>query len=112
VTVANDPLYFSFFSAQATLIGSTTFGTEDLGFPLAFLPGKSIGIATYPAPMTVTGATTANFGFCANLPDDSNGSRARLLRAVAAFLDIATDGETLVSAPLGPSSMPSLKCPF
>ena len=112
VTVANDPLYFPFFSPQATLIGSTTFGTEDLGFPLAFLPGKSIGIATYPSPMTVTGATTANFGFCANLPDDSNGSHARLLPAVAAFLDITTDGETLVSAPLGPSSMPSLQCPF
>jgi hypothetical protein len=108
VTVANDPVHFSFFSPQANLIGTPTFGTEDLGSPLAFLPGKSIGVATYPAPMTVTGATTANFGFCASLPGNGNG----LHPAVAAFLDIATDGETLISAPLGESSNPGLQCPF
>jgi hypothetical protein len=114
VTVANDPVHFNaFFNApQANLIGTTTFGTEDLGSPLAFLPGKSIGVATYPAPMTVPNAALANFGFCANLPDNSNGPGARLRPAVAAFLDVATDGETLVSAPLGTSTDPALQCPF
>ena len=75
-------------------------------------PGKVIGVATYPAPTTSApippGPTTSNFGFCANLPDN-----AGILRpAVAAFLDIATDGEVLASAPFGTSTNPSLQCPF
>ena len=110
VTVANDPVHFNanFNSPQVNLIGTATFGVEDLGALLAFLPGKVIGVATYPGPMTVSGATTAYYGFCASLPDNF----ARLNPSVAAFLDIATDGEALVSTPLGESSMPALTCPF
>jgi len=123
VTVANDPVHFNanYNSPQVNLIGSATFGTEDLGSALAFLPGKVIGVATYPAPVCAGGAACptaqppapppnfqSNFGFCASLPDNIGA----LHPAVAAFLDIATDGEALVSAPLGQSTSPSLQCPF
>ncbi len=123
VTVANDPIHFNAFfnSPQVNLIGSATFGVEDLGSSLAFLPGKVIGVATYPAPVCAGGAACptatppapppnflSNFGYCANLPDNIGA----LHPAVAAFLDIATDGETLVSAPLGTSTSPTLQCPF
>jgi hypothetical protein len=116
VTAANDPVYFSFSSPQDLIIGSPTFSPEDVGFTPTKVgilpPNASIGIAPYPAPMTVPNATTANYGFCANLPDNSNGPGAHLHPAVAAFLAVATDGETLVSTPLGESSMPTLQCPF
>jgi hypothetical protein len=118
VTVANDPVHFNAFfnSPQANLSVPPTFGSEDLGSPLAFLPGKVIGVATYPAPLCPGGTPCpkpqsnfqSNFGFCASLPDNIGIIRP----AVAAFLDIATDGEVLASAPLGESSSPSLQCPF
>jgi hypothetical protein len=110
VTVANDPLHFNAFfnSPQGNLSIPATFGNEGLGSPLAFLPGKVVGVATYPAPVTVTGATAANFGFCASLPDNLGVLHA----AVAAFIDIATDGEALTSAPIGASTNPTLQCPF
>jgi hypothetical protein len=120
VTNANDPVYFSFTSPQANIIGSVTFSVDDVGFTptkAGILPsGASIGIAPYPAPTTTVpippGPATSTFGFCANLPDNSNGPHARLHPAVATFLGIATDGETLASTPLGASSMPTLQCPF
>jgi hypothetical protein len=112
VTVANDPVHFNanFNSPQVNLIGKTTFRVEGLGSPVAFLQGKFIGVATYPAPMTVPNSATANFGFCASLPDNGNGTG--LHPAAAAFLAIATDGEVLASAPLGTSMSPTLQCPF
>jgi hypothetical protein len=116
VTFAYDPVYFSTASNQEFVVQHVSFVNEDTGFALG--GGNSIGVATYPAPMTVlTGnppapAPTANFGFCANLPDNSNGPNAHHFPAVAAFLQIASDGETLASAPLGPSTAPTLKCPF
>jgi len=120
ITNANDPVYFSFSSPQAGIIGSVTFGFDDIGFTptkTGILPaGTSIGIAPYPAPLSPVpippGPTTSTFGFCANLPDNSNGPGARLHPAVATFLGIATDGEVLASTPLGVSSMPTLQCPF
>lgn len=110
VTVANDPVHFNanFNSPQGNLSIAATFANEDLGFPPKFLSGKVVGVATYPAPISVKGASAANFGFCASLPDNDN----RLRPAVAAFLDIATDGEVLASAPLGASTSPTLQCPF
>ena len=88
-----------------------------LHLPLgAGLFGASIGLAPYPAPTSPVpippGPTTSTFGFCASLPDNSNGSNAKLHPAVATFLGIATDGEVLGSTPLGASSMPTLQCPF
>jgi hypothetical protein len=120
VTSVNDPVYFSFTSPQSNIIGSPTFGPDDTGFTPAkagILPANaSIGIAPYPAPTTTVmippGPTTSTFGFCADLPDNSNGPHARLHPAVATFLAVATDGATLVSSPTGGSSMPSLQCPF
>jgi hypothetical protein len=128
VTVANDPTYFNivagnfpfFFSPQVSIIGTVTFAAENVGFTPTkggILPsGASIGIAPYPAPTTTVpippGPATSTFGFCANLPDNSNGPAARLHPAVATFVGIATDGETLASTPLGASSMPTLQCPF
>jgi len=120
VTNANDPVYFSFSSPQVGIIGTPTFSVDDIGFTATktgILPaGASIGIAPYPAPTTTApippGPTTSTFGFCASLPDNSNGPRARLHPAVATFLGIATDGEVLGSTPLGVSSMPTLQCPF
>jgi hypothetical protein len=120
VTSANDPVYFSFTSPQSNIIGSPTFGPDDTGFTptkKGILPvGASIGIAPYPAPTTTAeippGPATSTFGFCADLPDNSNGAHARLHPAVATFLAIATDGTTLVSSPTGGSSMPTLNCSF
>ena len=120
VTAANDPVHLSFSSPQTTLNVPPTFGVEDLGFAPAFLGGKVVGVATYPAPVCAGGAPcptgspppnfVSDFGFCASLPDNGNGHRPR--PAVAAFLDIATDGEVLASAPLGASTSPTLQCPF
>jgi hypothetical protein len=120
VTSAKDPVYFSFTSPQVDIIGTRTFSTDDTGFTptkTGILPaGSSIGIAPYPAPTTTAkippGPPTSTFGFCTDLPDNSNGPDARLHPAVAAFLAIATDGTTLVSSPTGGSSMPTLQCPF
>jgi hypothetical protein len=122
VTAANDPIYFSFASPQVSIIGTPTFSVDDVGFTPTkggILPaGASIGIAPYPAPATAFAPPpppppqSSTFGFCADLPDNSNGPHANLRPAVAAFLGIATDGETLVSTPLGTSTNPTLQCPF
>jgi hypothetical protein len=115
VAMANDPVHFSSSSPQALILGSTTFGDEDLGSPLGST-GKVIGVATYPAPVCQPGPLCpdptstfqSNFGFCASLPDNLGILRP----AVATFLGIATDGEVLASAPLGTSTSPTLQCPF
>jgi hypothetical protein len=119
VTFANDPVHFSFSSPQSSIIGAPSFFSEDLGFPPAFLGGSVVGVATYPAPVCPGGGACpaptstfqSNFGFCASLPAN-NGNGTGLDPAVAAFLDIATDGEVLASAPLGTSTSPTLQCPF
>jgi hypothetical protein len=118
VTLANDPVHFNanFNSPQVNLIGKATFGNEDLGAPLPGSMGKVVGVATYPAPVChpgpdcpdPTSTFQSNFGFCASLPDNFGV----LHPAVAAFLNIATDGEVLVSAPLATSTNPTLQCPF
>jgi hypothetical protein len=86
----------------------TAFGTagDDLGAtpPSGILPAGafSIGLAPGAAPFSPpTGSAT--FALCASLPDNSNGPAALLRPAVGAFYAIATDGETLLSAPLAPS---------
>lgn len=124
VTALNDPVYFSFSSPQVGIIGNVTFAADDTGFTptmAGILPaGASIGIAPYAAPATgfvipsplPPPPQLSTFGFCADLPDDSPGPHARLFSAVAAFLQIATDGETLIASPLGTSTNPTLQCPF
>jgi len=111
VTLANDPAYISSDINQVT--GKVTFAGEELGFAPPFLRGKSIGIAPVAAPLGLPPAAGVipSFGFCANLPDNRNGSRSSLRPAVAAFLLIGVDGEVLVSSPL-PMSPPEAQCPF
>jgi hypothetical protein len=113
VTAATDPLYFYFAE-----IGST--GPINFGIPSAFFsdvdgscPGSStlgcIGIAPTAAPLGPATAGSATFALCASLPDNSNGPGAHILPAVGAYYAIVTNGETLLSAPLGASS--SSVCP-
>jgi hypothetical protein len=116
VTLAFDPVHFNApsnpaGSTQSFVTSTVTFINEDFGSPLG--GGNSIGIAPYAAPgsyASLPPAPITFFGLCASLPDDSNGAHAPLVPAVAAFLSIATDGETLAGAPLGATS--SLQCPF
>ena len=108
-----EPVYFSFTSPQASIIGTVTFGVDDVGAPAPGLgPGSYVGIPPYPGPQTpvpTPSPNIVNFGVCASLPPNDNGQTP--VRAVAAFLDIATDGTTLVSAPTGSSTNPAVQCP-
>ena len=118
VTMATDPPYFYF--AQTGMTGPINFGIpsaffDDTGFtptkPNIVPAGASIGIAPSAAPLgppptcTGTGCTPppSTFALCASLP--RNGFGPRLVPSVGAYYAIATDGETLLSAPL-PGSRP------
>jgi len=96
----------------------TAFGAsgDDLGTvpPSGILPtgAFSIGLAptatplctstTCPLPLgTLPPAGSLSFSLCANLPV-GNGNGQAPVPAVAAFYAIATDGETLLGAPLAP----------
>jgi hypothetical protein len=121
VTLATDPEYFY------SVIVSPTSGPINLAVPTAFLidtgyqpaagilgsNGKAVGIAPSATPLCPAGtACPANFPtvfpFCANLPTNGNGQAP--VPAVAVFYVIATDGETLLSAPLSPTT--PISCPF
>src|SRR5262249_40316559 len=80
----------------------------------------SIGIAPFAAPLCPNNQTCDGvppnpppphgvFGFCASLPNNSNGPKPTVLPAVAEFLAITNAGETLVSASVG--SSPDIICP-
>ena len=79
------------------------------GFPANVLGfGASIGIAPYAAPLCTSAtcptqgtAQTLYFGFCASFPGE-------LGPAVATFIDIGTDGTTVVTTPV---STQKLQCP-
>src|SRR5215472_12822436 len=79
------------------------------GFPANVLGlGASIGIAPYAAPLCTSAtcpaqgtAQTLYFGCCASFPGE-------LGPAVATFIDIGTDGTTVVTTPV---STQKLQCP-
>jgi hypothetical protein len=124
VTQATDPAYFRFVHTgrpgPISLLIPTAFVVDDAGFtptPGILGPlGKSIGIGPSAAPQcngTTCPAPPANpptptYPLCANLP--ANHNKLAPIPAVAAFYAIATDGETLLSAPIVPSS--PIACPF
>jgi hypothetical protein len=78
--------------------------------------GASIGLAPTAAPLCSTLFPNFNgacpspapsqipFALCATLPDNTNGTGAKLRPAVGTYYAIATSGETLVSAPLASAS--------
>jgi hypothetical protein len=124
VTQATDPAYFyslhTGHPGPISLLIPTAFVVDDTGFtptPGILGPlGKSIGIGpsavplctatTCPAPPATP--PTPTYALCANLPRNQN--KQAPVPAVAAFYAIATDGETLVSAPIVPSG--PIACPF
>jgi hypothetical protein len=117
VTTVTDPGYF--FSTNPFI--TNAFNGNEMGFK----PGDpkilgsataSIGIAPFPAPLcpgnvdcSLNPPEPGVFGYCASLPNNSNGPNSTRLPAVAAFLAIANSGETIVSAPFGSSS--KIVCP-
>jgi hypothetical protein len=124
VTQATDPAYFYFaHTGQPGPISlgiPTAFFNDDTGFTPApgilGTLGRSIGIAPSAGPLctaTTCPATPATpppstYALCANLPGNHN--RQPPVPAVAAFYAIATDGETLLAAPIVPSG--PIVCPF
>jgi hypothetical protein len=112
---ATDPAYFYFnntgSAGQLNLGLFTAFLFNDLGFTpaagiLDITGTSSIGIAPTAGPLgapPITGSAT--FALCASLPDNTNGTGARLWPAVAAYYGIATDGAALLSAALSSTSM-------
>jgi hypothetical protein len=116
---STDPAYFYFL--QTTKPGPRNLGTytafefDDLGTgpftpPSILGPlGAYIGLAPTAGPLGPPPATgsSATFALCASLPQNGNGQA--LVPAVGAYYAIATDGETLLSAPL-PSASTST-CP-
>jgi len=119
-----DPAYFYFQITRQAGNGSEVApfpppSTGNLGLDTVFafdetnpvLPaGASIGLAPTAAPFCTATTCPASgdappplsvpFALCASLPDNSNGPAARLRPAVGAYYAIATDGETLVGAPV------------
>jgi hypothetical protein len=113
VTAATDPGYFYFAltgNAGPINLGTYTVFVDDLLNPVLAL-GASLGLAPTAGPLGSPPAAgvSSTFALCASLPDNSNGPAAHLRPAVGAHYAIATDGETLVSAPL-PSVSTSV-CP-
>ncbi len=123
-----DPAYFYFLhNGKAGLINTATytaFGAagDNLGATPTKSPTQpsilpagafSIGLAPTAAPLCTSTTCppppgtlprgSVTFALCAALPDNSNGPAAHLRPAVGAFYAIATNGETLLSAPLAPS---------
>jgi hypothetical protein len=108
-TLNNDPAYFSDPLSCPNGNGTNplsgycnAFSEQSLGFLVPFLgSGTSIGVAPYAAPLC-TAATcpagpgldvgqTTYFGFCGNFVDGP---------AVATFLQIGTDGKTVITSPV------------
>jgi hypothetical protein len=98
---------------------STAFGSagDDLGgtpTQSGILPSGafSVGLAPSAGPLCTFDAMgnetcPSTFALCASLPDNTNGGKANLRPAVGAYYAIATNGETLLSAPLPSVSMSS-----
>jgi hypothetical protein len=114
VTTATDPLYFgSLYS-----VTGGPWSTDVTGFPrtpsggfsgVKGIPnGSYIGLAPSAQPLGPPAAVIP-YALCANLPS-GNGNGQAPVPDVAAFYAIATDGATLLSAPLPGSSTST--CPF
>jgi hypothetical protein len=118
VTMATDPLYFS---NGYSVIASPWQKFDVTGFPtpggfsgVKGIPdGSYIGLAPSAQPLLPPGTTTLPavipYALCANLPG-GNGNGQAPVPGVAAFYAIASDGATLLSAPLPGSSTSA--CPF
>jgi len=109
VTMATDPLYFS--TLYSVIGGPWTTGVT--GYPSGgfssgngvFPAGSYIGLAPSAQPLGPPPAVTP-YALCANLP----GLIGPPVPSVAAYYAIASDGQTLLSAPLPGSSTSA--CPF
>jgi len=107
ITMATDPLYFG--NGYSVIGGPWT--SDVTGFPPTngiFPTGAYIGLPPSAAPLGPPPAAgmAAAYAFCANLP----GLIGSPVPSVATYYAIASDGETLLSAPL-PGSSTSV-CPF
>jgi hypothetical protein len=124
VTNANDPPYFNGFLNPIT--SAPAFSNDQVGHVARVLGlGISVGIPPYAAPLCANTAGKAcpaapappplsTYGFCASFSNNFTGPIGKPAPAVAAFVQIAIDGETLASTPLlplPPGSVPS-SCPF
>ncbi|MGH7031023.1 MAG: hypothetical protein ACREE9_03140 [Stellaceae bacterium] len=124
VTAANDAPY----SAFNNIANKTVFGADQTGFSAPVLgTGVSIGIPPYaaapcaslagtacPTPTTTppTPAPPSSYGFCASFSNNFTGPIGNPAPAVAAFVQIGTDGEALASAPLAATGASLAECPF
>jgi hypothetical protein len=115
VTTLTDPLYFG---NNYSVIGGP-WKTDVTGFPQTppggfsngngvFPAGSYIGLAPSAQPLGPPPAVTP-YALCANLPS-GNGNGQAPVPGVAAFYAVASDGQTLLSAPLPGSSTSA--CPF
>jgi hypothetical protein len=118
VTAANDAPYFAFND----IANKTVFEADDTGFPAPVLgAGVSVGVPPYAAPPCSSSAGTAcssppptssSYGFCASFSNNFTGPVGNPAPAVAAFVQIGTDGEALVSTPLPGTGATLAECPF
>ncbi|HEY3911524.1 MAG TPA: hypothetical protein VGM07_16805 [Stellaceae bacterium] len=124
VTNVNDAPYFAFNN----IANAQVFIAEDTGFLAPVLgDGVSVGIPPYAAPPCSSSAGTAcpmptspttpppppsSYGFCASFSNNFTGPIGNPAPAVAAFVQIGTDGETLASTPLPRTGASLAECPF
>jgi hypothetical protein len=118
VTAANDAPYF----APNDIANETVFLADETGFPAPVLgAGMSVGIPPYAAPPCSSSAGTAcpapspassTYGFCASFSNNFTGPIGNPAPAVAAFVQIGTDGEALASTPLPGTGATLAECPF
>lgn len=115
VTGATDPAYFAFNNVANTFV----WVNDDVGYTAPVLgAGASVGTPPYAAPPCAGGAACpsppppSTFGICASFSNNFTGPFAPPAPAVAAFIQIATNGETMASAPLLPLGSTEPKCPF
>ncbi|MGH7047459.1 MAG: hypothetical protein ACREE2_13845 [Stellaceae bacterium] len=118
VTAANDGAYFAFNEIANKLV----FVADQTGYPAPLLgSGASVGIPPYAAPPCTSSAGTAcpstppassSYGFCASFANDFTGPIGNPAPAVAAFVQIGTDGEALASTPLPGTGATLAECPF
>jgi hypothetical protein len=112
VTQATDFLYFG----SSYSVTGGPWKMDVTGFPISGvngIPNGYIGLAPSAQPLLPPGTPSLpaviSYALCANLPS-GNGNGQAPVPGVAAFYAIATDGATLLSAPLPGSSTST--CPF
>jgi hypothetical protein len=124
VTAANDAPYFNGFLNPIT--AAPAFSNDQIGHLTPVLgTGVSVGVAPYAAPLCSNPAGTAcpappapapasTYGFCASFSNNFTSPIGKPAPAVAAYVQIGIDGETLVSTPVPPFSpgTTAASCPF